>query len=437
MLKNKIYILFFLLSGIIFSQVNTSSPYSFYGIGNVHHLGFSQNLAMGGVSNALNDSYHLNFQNPASYSFLALTSAELAFQFSRYNLKQGDLKKTDLFSNITGFGIGFPISKKASISLGFRPYSSIGYDVEYSDDQAQPNNELNLGQLTYNFSGNGGLNKAIFGGAYRFSLNEGFSISAGVNLNYYFGTISRINSIEIDSTGFYNYRENLSTLIRDFQLNYGIIFDKELNNKNFSLGLIFSPQSQLKSTANLYSYTYTLSGQYEYFGDSIYDVNEEEGFMQLPTNISVGLNLYKKNNWLIGFDYNYTNWDNYRLFNNNSNYIENLNEFILGGYFTPKIDDIHNYWNKVQYRLGVSYASGYLNLNSFQLAQENNIGSLKDYKISFGLGMPIPKNKSQLNFGVQFGHRGSNEGVLIDEKYINFIFSMTFNDKWFKKRKIE
>ena len=51
--------------------------------------------------------------------------------------------------------------------------------------------------------------------------------------------------------------------------------------------------------------------------------------------------------------------------------------------------------------------------------------------------MPIPKNKSQLNFGVQFGHRGSNEGVLIDEKYINFIFSMTFNDKWFKKRKIE
>ena len=82
-------------------------------------------------------------------------------------------------------------------------------------------------------------------------------------------------------------------------------------------------------------------------------------------------------------------------------------------------------------------ASGYLNLNSFQSAQENDIGLLKDYKISLGLGMPIPKNKSQLNFGVQFGHRGSNEGVLIDERYINFIFSMTFNDKWFKKRKIE
>ena len=42
-----------------------------------------------------------------------------------------------------------------------------------------------------------------------------------------------------------------------------------------------------------------------------------------------------------------------------------------------------------------------------------------------------------LNFGLQFGKRGANESILIDEKYINFIFSMTFNDKWFKKRKIQ
>ena len=47
------------------------------------------------------------------------------------------------------------------------------------------------------------------------------------------------------------------------------------------------------------------------------------------------------------------------------------------------------------------------------------------------------ENTSQLNFGLQFGKRGSSDGSLVDEKYINFIFSMTFNDKWFKKRKIE
>ncbi len=249
--------------------------------------------------------------------------------------------------------------------------------------------------------------------------------------------ISRINSIEIDSTGFNNYRENLSTLVRDFQLNYGLIFDKTINDKKLSVGFVFSPESQLKSTENLYSHTYTLSGEYEYFGDTIYDNNQEEGFMQLPVSMSAGMNLYKEYNWLIGCDYNYTNWDNYKLFNNSVDYIDNLHEFIIGGYFIPKFDDIHNYWSRVQYRLGFSYSSGYLNLNNFDLVQSNNVGFLKDYKISLGLGMPIPKNKSQFNLGLQFGYRGSSENILIDEKYINFIFSMTFNDKWFKKRKIE
>tara|TARA_B100000579_G_scaffold67100_1_gene50191 strand:- start:170 stop:1477 length:1308 start_codon:yes stop_codon:yes gene_type:complete len=435
MLKSRLYILFFLFPCIIFSQFNTTSPYSFYGIGNLHQTGLSQNIFMGGISNALNDTENLNFQNPASYSFLNLTSVELAFQLSHYNMKQSDLKKTDLFSNIIGLGIGFPLSKNASISLGFRPHSSIGYNIEYSSFQSA--NKLDLGEITYNFSGNGGLNKAILGAAYKFNINKGLSISTGFNLNYYFGTISRINAIEIDSTGFNNYRENLSTLVRDFQLNYGLIIDKTINDKKLSVGFVFSPESQLKSTENLYSHTYTLSGQYEYFGDTIYDNNQEQGFMELPVSMSAGINLYKQYNWLIGCDYNYTNWDNYKLFNNSVDYIDNLHEFIIGGYFTPKFDDIHNYWSRVQYRLGFSYSSGYLNLNNFELAQSSNVGLLKDYKISFGLGMPIPKNKSQFNLGLQFGYRGSSESILIDEKYINFIFSMTFNDKWFKKRKID
>ena len=63
MLKSRLYILFFLFPCIIFSQFNTTSPYSFYGIGNLHQTGLSQNIFMGGISNALNDTENLNFQN--------------------------------------------------------------------------------------------------------------------------------------------------------------------------------------------------------------------------------------------------------------------------------------------------------------------------------------------------------------------------------------
>jgi len=434
MLRNKIYILLITFPLIVFSQVNTTSPYSFYGIGNIQNTGLSQNIFMGGIANAFHDSENLNFYNPSSYSFLNLTSVELAFQLSTYNMQQGNLSKTDFLSNIIGIGLGFPLSKNASIALGFRPYSAIGYEIGYTDTQDL--NELSLGDLSYSFSGNGGLNKVIFGGSYKFEFNRDLIISTGFNLNYFFGTISRTNSIEVDTTGFYNYRETSSVMVRDFQFDYGLMIDQKIKDKNVCFGIMYSPSTQLKSTDNIFAYTYTLSGQYEYFGDTIQNSNEQQGFMDFPSSLSLGVSLYKTNNWLFSFDYNYTNWEQYKLFNVGTDYIENINEFIIGGYFTPKLDDIHNYWNRIQYRWGISYSSGYLNLNSFESSQ-NNIGLLKDYKISLGLGMPIPKNKSEFNFGMQFGYRGSSESILISEKYLNLIFSMTFNDKWFKKRKIQ
>ena len=434
MKKIKLYTILLLFSSISFSQINTNSPYSFYGVGQIYPIGFSQNFSMSGLSNAVIDNHHLNFQNPASLSFLTLTSVELGFNLSQINMQQGELNKSNTFSNILGFGIGFPISEKTSLAISFRPFSSIGYEIEYVESQMS--DKINSGDLTYNFVGNGGLNKATISGSHKFSLNSNFTISAGLNLNYLFGTISKVNFLEIESDDFVNYRENTSIYIRDFQLNYGLIIDRKINNKNIAFGLIYSPQTNLGSSQDVFANTYTLSGALESFGDTIKDVNEQNGYMQFPTFLSTGLNLYNANNWLLGIDYNFSNWKNYKLFNNSFDYIENLNEFIIGGYFVPKFDDIHNYWNRVQYRLGVSYSTGYLNLSSIQNV-ETGSELLRDLKLSIGFGMPIPKNTSQLNFGLQFGKRGSSDGSLVDEKYINFIFSMTFNDKWFKKRKIE
>ena len=435
MKKIKLYTIILLFSSISFSQINTNSPYSFYGVGQIYPIGFSQNFSMSGLSNAVIDNHHLNFQNPASLSFLTLTTVELGFNLSQINMQQGELNKSNTFSNILGFGIGFPISEKTSLAISFRPFSSIGYDIEYTVE-SQMSDKINSGDLTYNFFGNGGLNKATISGSHKFSLNSNFTISAGLNLNYFFGTISKVNLLEIESDDFVNYRENTSSYVRDFQLNYGLIIDRKINNKNIAFGLIYSPQTNLASSQDVFANTYTLSGASESFRDTIKDVNEQNGYMQFPTFLSAGLNLYNANNWLLGIDYNFSNWKNYKLFNNSFDYIENLNEFIIGGYFVPKFDDIHNYWNKVQYRLGVSYSTGYLNLSSIQNV-ETGSELLRDLKLSIGFGMPIPKNTSQLNFGLQFGKRGSSDGSLVDEKYINFIFSMTFNDKWFKKRKIE
>jgi hypothetical protein len=56
-----------LLSLVSFSQEGTSSPYSFYGIGESRFNGSVESRSMAGIS-MVPDSTHINFQNPAGYA---------------------------------------------------------------------------------------------------------------------------------------------------------------------------------------------------------------------------------------------------------------------------------------------------------------------------------------------------------------------------------
>ena len=76
MIKKIIVSICLLFSFAIFAQEGTSSPYSFYGIGDVKFKGTAENRAMGGLT-IYSDSIHLNFQNPGSYSNLKLTTFSL------------------------------------------------------------------------------------------------------------------------------------------------------------------------------------------------------------------------------------------------------------------------------------------------------------------------------------------------------------------------
>ncbi|HNV52383.1 MAG TPA: hypothetical protein PKM28_05805, partial [Tenuifilaceae bacterium] len=60
-------------------SLNTYSPYSRFGIGIMPNRGFTQNLGMGGVSQAIRNPYGINYLNPASYS--AQDSMSFIFDF--------------------------------------------------------------------------------------------------------------------------------------------------------------------------------------------------------------------------------------------------------------------------------------------------------------------------------------------------------------------
>ena len=151
------YYILFLYPALIFAQVNTYSPYSFFGIGNLESTSFSQQSSMGGLSNSFFENNQLNFSNPSSYSFLELTSVELSGYMNFSNLRQNNLNQDNINTNISALGLGFPISNKTSMAFGLQPYSQVGY---YIQDQSLENS---LGIVNYNYKGSGGINSAFFG----------------------------------------------------------------------------------------------------------------------------------------------------------------------------------------------------------------------------------------------------------------------------------
>jgi hypothetical protein len=56
--------------------------------------------------------------------------------------------------------------------------------------------------------------------------------------------------------------------------------------------------------------------------------------------------------------------------------------------------------------------------------------------MTLGFGLPLNGTFSNVNLGFEFGKRGTTNAGLIEENYTNISLGFTFNDEWFRRRKI-
>jgi hypothetical protein len=67
-----------------------------------------------------------------------------------------------------------------------------------------------------------------------------------------------------------------------------------------------------------------------------------------------------------------------------------------------------------------------------------NDQSVEDQAITLGFGLPMNANVgSNLNIGLELGKRGKTSYGLVQDNYFNVSVGLSFNDVWFKRRKIE
>jgi len=426
MIKKIIVIITLFVSIVGFSQKNNTSSYSFFGIGDKNNESTVEQLSMGGVGVSLNESYRLNFLNPATNASLRFTTYSMAIESLNSTAKDGNDKQSASATYLSYLAIGFPLGEKGGMTIGLLPNSSVGYSLvsnEYDTDN-------NLTEVTQ-YMGDGGTNKVFLSVGYKPFKN--FSI--GLQGNYIFGKIENSILNQVKGVSLATKYQTTSS-IKGLTLNGGFHYKGKVNDKmDFLLGGNFNFNNEIEATGNEYLYSVSL-GTFESPRDTILNTNST-GILKSPLKSTLGLGLGKDNKWYAGVDYSFQNALELSggVFNNYSKIdYDNYSKIAVGGFYTPKFNSITSYWDRVTYRAGVKFENTGLLVDAS--GNGTNFTAIEDFGISFGVGLPMSKQLSNLNIGFEVGKRGQTANGLVQENYVNFRLGLSLNDKWFKKLEI-
>mgnify|MGYP000261057094 CR=1 FL=1 len=424
MIKKIVVSLCLLFSFVSFAQESTSSPYSFYGIGDVRFKGTLENRSMGGIS-IMPDSIHINIINPAMYSSLKLTSFAIGSTFTANRLKTNSQNEKAQRTTLDYLAVGIPL-KKLGIGFGLIPYSSVGYNIK--------NSVLNGDVTATNYyTGSGGMNKVFFGFGYQ--LTKKFSFGADVQYN--FGKISTKSiAVQYDVYGNqiqYGTRELNTSNISGVNVNVGLAYHSKIY-KDISIfsSATYTPESNLNlGNARKIAIVQVVNGGTTdvAVGDEL-TIDVANTKLRLPSKFTFGLGVGDAKKWIVGSELTLQSSSNFgNRFNdiNNVSY-ENAKRFSVGGYYIPNYKSFSNYFDRIVYRGGFRYENTGLIINN---------KPIQDQALTLGLGLPLRGTFSNLNIGFELGNRGTKDAGLVREHYMNFSLGLSFNERWFQKRKID
>ncbi|MDG1476322.1 MAG: hypothetical protein P8Q14_04195 [Vicingaceae bacterium] len=435
MQKNKIFIVVLLVLGsvIAFAQPTTISPYSKYGPGLLRVKTFTRSFAMGGAGIGLRSNREIGLINPASYSALVVTTFDVGYTSNSLWLSDGVEKQSRTKSYIDHIAFAFPVVKNAwGMSFGFLPYSNTGYN--YNEVIEDPI----AGSVSLFENGDGAINKAYFGNGFAVNLDSSSHIAFGVNASFLFGAInSERTFLYGDLPGAYNVinqkRVGVSDFGYDFGLQYKKTFEKEDEDRFILvLGATYELAADIKTITDEEQLTFSGVDEVvlnEEIEDIIFQNRDVEGVMQLPSEIGFGASLEKEHKWIITADYKMADWGS--ILSNDPVYNYKSNSSIhVGAQFIPKHDG-QSYLSRMAYRVGARYANSHLEINNI---------NWNEYGITFGMGLPVRRSENsypRLNFGFEYGKRGTTDGGLIQEDFFNLNVGLTINATWFRKRKYD
>jgi hypothetical protein len=453
-----------------FLNAQDNSPYSRFGLGDLHPGSNIYNRGMAGLSAAYSDpridgpsdprngKYYssINFLNPASYSrFYALKEANSnKLQFGRMMLDVGvnlgsrtlhEANNPQSFTSSNAYfsymQLGIPLKRNLGLVLGLRPLSTISYKIFRNERLKDPITGAPIDSAQTQFIGDGG--------SYLFNSGIGFAIknlSLGVNAGYLFGKkdYSTRRTFINDTIAYSASNHQTKAIFGGIFFNTGAQYRVDLNKdgtKYLQLGAFGNMRHGISTRSDIIRETYTIdpTDDAQLRLDSVSEQIDVKGKLTYPSSFGAGFIVEqlpddKKQGWLFGVDYITNNWDDYR-FNGQTDVVRSNWELKIGGQLRPKLKN--SYKSLVAYRAGVFFGDDYIYLNNQKLST---------WGISGGITLPIANLKdpsarfrsqfSVINISAEYIKRGNNSNP-INENQFRLSVGFTLMDRWFNKRKYD
>ena len=425
------------------SSINTFSPYTLYGLGNLAGSGGSTFVAMGGASIGFRNGgfdtaadIRLNTSNPASLSGITPKTFifDVGFAGSNVYLREnnatlGTLNSSFNTFNINNITVAFPLARRLGLAVNVSPYSQVGYRIHQDDHNINPDSPLaDLGIVRYFYDGEGDVSEA--------KLSVGWepfkNFSIGAEMIYMWGNIDRsYKATVVPYTGSGTYgsvsastNEKISRIFGAFGVQYTPLSKAR---SRLTIGATYRLGGRLNSTVT----DFIPSGNI--YGDTVRFVQKRSA-AYMPQMVGTGIYFHRPK-WSVGADYVWQNWGRNGYDAANSVRYVDTHTYKIGIQYTPNRYDIRgkgaSFFNRMTYKVGFRYNNNY---------QQFRGNPVNDKAITLGFDIPFAAmTVSNVSVGFELGERGTLRNGLVRERYFKFnVGVMLFGrdyDYWFEKYK--
>lgn len=394
-----------------------NSPYTRYGYGQLSDQAMSANKALGGLGIGLRNKHQINAINPASYS--AVDSTTFLFDggitLQNTNFEENGIKMNVKNSSFDYLAMQFRLIKKLGVTIGFLPFSNIGYNFSNSEKLTNAGDYEDVTSYR-GYTGDGGLHQVFIGAGYELFKNA----SIGANISYLYGnlqhTITSSFSLSSANSTVRIYNADIYTYKVDLGMQYTANINKKLG---LTLGGTMSLGHDIGSSASIINETVNNSTLQSA------DTTTVKKAFELPYCYGVGFTLMYDSRLTVGFDYTIQKYASTKYFGENDQLCDRL-KYAFGIEYLPNPYS-RKYLNRVRYRAGAYYSDPY--------AKIDGKPGTREYGVSAGFALPI--GRSLINISGQYIKVSPKTSGMMTENRLGVCIGLTFNEAWFKKWKME